>query len=136
MFFYQIHQKWTPLSWFQLYHKGNFSDWRHYVMKLTSHRGHFSDFYVILRWSVISACIYDVKTGFYDAIYFIGWCHFNKNAVTFLYGHKKRSSKSCNSLQSFVFCGNLVVMTYLRGFQLGRIFFQPERIGRVFNSGE
>mgnify|MGYP006955109359 CR=1 FL=1 len=27
-------------------------------------------------------------------------------------------------------------MTYLRGFQLVRIFFQPERIARVFNSGE
>ena len=25
---------------------------------------------------------------------------------------------------------------YLRGFQLGRIFFQPERIASVFNSGE
>ena len=28
------------------------------------------------------------------------------------------------------------MMTYLRGFQLMRIFFQPERIARVFNSGE
>lgn len=27
-------------------------------------------------------------------------------------------------------------MTYLRGFQLVRIFFQPERIASVFNSGE
>jgi len=37
-------------------------------------------FYV---WSVISACIYDVKTGFYDVTYINGWCHFNENDVTF-----------------------------------------------------
>ena len=54
----------------------------------------------------------------------------------FIYGHKKRSSKDCNSLQSFVFCGYSIVMKYLRGFQLMRIFFQPERISRVFNSRE
>lgn len=51
-------------------------------------------------------------------------------------GIKKRSSKGCNSLQSFVFGGYSVVMTYLRGFQLMRIFFQLKRIARVFNSGE
>ena len=27
-------------------------------------------------------------------------------------------------------------MTYLRGFQLVRIFFQPERMETTFNSGE
>jgi len=54
----------------------------------------------------------------------------------FIYGHKKRSSKGCNCLQSFVFCGYSVVKTHLRDYQLGRIFFQPERIASVFNSGE
>ena len=53
-----------------------------------------------------------------------------------IYGHKKRSPKGCNSLQSFIFCGYLVVMTYLRGCQLVRIFFQPERTETAFNLRE
>ena len=62
---------------------------------------------------------------------------FQRKCCHFLYmGIKKRSSKGCNCLQSFVFCGYSVVRMYLRGFQLGRIFFQPERIASVFNSGE
>lgn len=43
----------------------------------------FPDFDVILYWILISACIFDVKTDFYDVTYINGWCHFNKNAVTF-----------------------------------------------------
>lgn len=53
-----------------------------------------------------------------------------------LLGHKKRSSKGCIRLRNFIFCGYSVVMTYLRCFQLMRIFFQPERIARVFNLRE
>ena len=55
----------------------------------------------------------------------------------FIYGHIETKLRGLhNSLQSFIFCGYSIVMTYLRGFQLVRIFFQPERIARVFNSGE
>lgn len=43
----------------------------------------FTDFDVILYWTLISACIFDVKTDFYDVTYIIRWYHFNENAVTF-----------------------------------------------------
>lgn len=35
-----------------------------------------------------------------------------------------------------MFCGYSVIMTYLRVFQLGGIFFQAERIAGAFNFGE
>ena len=55
----------------------------------------------------------------------------------FIYGHIETKLRGLhNSLWSFVFCGYSVVRTYLRGFQVVRIFFQLERIARVFNSGE
>ena len=71
-------------------------------------------------------------------------CHFPMNADVIimkmlslsLLRHKKRSSKGCICLWSFFLCGYLIVMTYLRGFQPLRKYFQPERIGRAFNSGE
>ena len=57
--------------------------------------------------------------------------------LSFFYmGIKNEAPKTVNSLQSFVFCGYSIVMKYLRGFQLVRIFFQPERIARVFNLRE
>jgi len=54
----------------------------------------------------------------------------------FYMGIKNQSSKGCNCLQSFNLCDYSVVRTYLRSLQLGRKNFQPERIARVFNSGE
>ena len=70
------------------------------------------------------------------SLIFTGGVISTKMLSLFICGHKKRSSKGCNSLQSFVFCGYTVVMLYLRGFQLVRIFFQPERIARVWGLGE
>lgn len=76
------------------------------------------------------------KKAFMTSLILTGGVISTKMLSLFIYGHKKRSSKGCNCLQSFVFCGYSVVRMYLRGFQLGRIFFQPERIASVFNSGE
>jgi len=76
------------------------------------------------------------KKAFMTSLILTGGVISTKMLSLLYIGIKKRSSKGCNSLQSFVFCGYSVVMTYLRGFQLVRIFFQPERIARVFNSGE
>ena len=76
------------------------------------------------------------KKAFMTSLILTGGIISIKMLSIFIYGHKKRSFKGCNSLQSFVFCRYSVVMPYLRGFQLLRIFFQPERIASVFNSGE
>ena len=76
------------------------------------------------------------KQAFMMSLILMGGVISIKMLALFLYGHKKRSSKGCNCLQSFVFYGYSVVMMYLRGFQLVSIFFQPERIARVWGSGE
>lgn len=76
------------------------------------------------------------KQAFMTSLILTGGVISIKMLSLFIYGHKKRSSKGCNCLQSFDFCWYSVVMTYLRGFQLVRIFFQPERIARVFNLRE
>ena len=50
-------------------------------------------------------------------------------------GIKNEAPKAATAFRAS-FCGYSVVMLYLRGFQLMRVFFQPERIASVFNSGE
>ena len=49
---------------------------------------------------------------------------------------KNEAPKVSTASRASFFRGYSVVMLYLRVFQLVRIFFQPEIIARVFNSGE
>ena len=129
--------KWRPLSWFQFYHKEKFSDWRPFDMILTSHGCHFFGFWC--HFSVahcFELCFWQQNGRF--------CCHLTINADVIilkmlslsLLGHKKRSSKGFICLRNFIFRGYSIVMTYLRGFQPLRKYFQPERIGKLFNLGE
>ena len=51
-------------------------------------------------------------------------------------GIKNEAPKAATAFKASFFYDYSVVKTYLRVFQLVRIFFQPERIARVFNLRE
>ena len=76
------------------------------------------------------------KKAFMTSLILTGGVISIKMLSLFIYGHKKRSSEGCKQPSELLFCGYSVVMTYVRGFQLVQIFFQPERIARVWGLGE
>lgn len=54
--------------------------------------------------SLISAYIYDVKTGFYDVTYINKWCHYNENAVTLIYmGIKNKAPRAVTAFEASLF---------------------------------
>ena len=53
-----------------------------------------------------------------------------------LVGHKNEAPKVLSAFEALFYVDIRFVLTYLRGFQLVRIFFQPERTKTAFNSGE
>ena len=76
------------------------------------------------------------KKAFMTSLILTGGVISTKMLSLFIYGHKKTKLQRLQQPLELHFCGYSVVMTYLRGFQLVRIFFQPERMASVFNSGE
>ena len=111
------------LSWFQFYHKVKFFDWRPFGINLTSHRCHFSDFDVILREAWFPPAFMMSKQAFMTSLILSGSVISTKMMSFFIYGHKKTKLQRLQQPSEFRFCGYSVVKTYLRGFQLGRIFF-------------